>query len=247
MESFILSWNHKVVNHVNEIKLSERLCAICERLLPNKILADIGTDHAYLPSYAYLKGIIPCAIGTDVNEGPYESARTHVNNLGLSQVIDIRLGDGLAVIRENEVEQVTIAGMGGALITSILEDGKAKLAGVERLILQPNVATDKVRRWLYANDWTICDECILEEDQIIYEIIVANRGKDDRHFVEIDFLFGPYLNKEKSVAFQKKWKAELKKQENILLNLNKADRSEEVDALRQTIERKIKYIKEALT
>lgn len=229
------------------IKLSKRLQAVSEQLLTNKKLADIGTDHAYLPCYAYEKGIVPYAIGTEVNEGPYRSAESFVQRLHLSNYIDIRLGDGLSVIREGEVEQITIAGMGGGLIIKILDAGKDKLHTVERLILQPNVAADKVRKWLYKNGWMLVNEIILEEDGFIYEIIVADQQKDTRPFTEKDFLFGPYLIQEKSTVFQSKWRDELKKQQNILHELEKAAVSNKVVQKRMEIERTIRWIEEALS
>lgn len=228
------------------IKLSKRLQTISEQLLKDKKLADIGTDHAYLPCYAYTKGIVPSAIGTEVNAGPYESALSFVRRSGLEHDIDIRLGDGLSVIEKGEVEQITIAGMGGSLIVKILEQGKEKLHSVERLILQPNVAEDKVRRWLYENGWTIIHEKILEEDGMIYEIIVADKGKETKAFSEKDFLFGPYLREEKSDVFQKKWHNEWSKQQMILRELSKASDSNKVRERRKKTERMIRLIEEAL-
>lgn len=220
---------------------------ISEQLLKHKKLADIGTDHAYLPCYAVLEGIVPYAIGTEVNVGPYQSALSFVERLRLGKSIDIRLGDGLSVLEKGEVEQITIAGMGGSLIVKILDNGKEKLHGVRRLILQPNVAVDKVRRWLYENEWTIVDENILEEDGMVYEIVVAEPGKDVRVLTEKDFLFGPYLNEEKSVVFQKKWREELNKQQTILHQLRNASESDKALEKRAEIERVIRLIEEVLT
>lgn len=232
---------------LNEKKLSNRLSAVADQLIPNKKLADIGTDHAYLPCYAYLKGLIPSAIGSEVNEGPYRSAQSLVRQLSLSEQIDLRFGDGLSTLDVGEVEQITIAGMGGSLIVKILEEGKLKLKGVERLILQPNVAADKVRKWLYNNNWKVINELILEEDDIVYEIVVAERGKDLAYIdYEKEFLFGRFLLKEKSTLFRKKWDAELKKLNMILDELNKAERSAEVEEKQFKIEKMIQLIKEAL-
>lgn len=229
-----------------DIKLSKRLKTICAQLLKHKKLADIGTDHAYLPCYAVLKGVVPYAIGTEVNAGPYQSAASFVKRLRLQKYIDIRLGDGLSVIEKGEAEQIVIAGMGGSLIVKILDNGKEKLHEVQRLILQPNVAADKVRRWLYENGWTIVDENILEEDGMVYEIVVAEPGKDDRVFTEKDFLFGPYLHEEKSAVFRKKWRNELNKLEKILHELRKAGESDKVQVKREEVERTICLIEEVL-
>ncbi len=233
---------------LNEKQLSTRLMAVANQLIPNKKLADIGTDHAYLPCYAYEKGIIPAAVCSEINEGPFQSAKGLITREGLSSIIQVRRGDGLSVLKDHEVEQITIAGMGGGLITQILEEGKTKLSGVERLILQPNVASHIVRKWLFLNKWTLIDETILEEYGIIYEILVAERGEQDLDVdVEKAVLFGPHLLKERTVIFHKKWLAELEKKKHILAQLNKASPSEEVHKKIETVKREIQLIKEALS
>ncbi|PWA12455.1 tRNA (adenine(22)-N(1))-methyltransferase TrmK [Pueribacillus theae] len=234
---------------MNEKKLSQRLECVASFLLPGKRLADIGSDHAYLPCYAYLKGVVPFAIAGEVNEGPFLSAKELVNKLGLSDYISVRLGNGLSVVENGEVQQITIAGMGGGLIRSILEKGKTKLNHAERLILQPNVAADNVRRWLYNNHWKLIHEEILEEDKKIYEVLVAEPGKwkVDRENIEKTMMFGPYLLKDKNEAFQKKWQIELEKSEFILANLNNAARSDELARKKNEVFKQIKLIKEVLS
>src|SRR5690606_12256751 len=101
-----------------------------------------------------------------------------------------------------------IAGMGGPLITSILEDGKDKLAGVERLILQPNVHAKSIREWATANNWAIKDEEILKENDKIYEILVLEPSSSPVTFSEEDLLMGPILLQEQSSVFKEKWTRE---------------------------------------
>ena len=78
---------------------------------------------------------------------------------------------------------ITIAGMGGTLITSILEQGKEKLSKVHRLILQPNISAISIRVWLLQNGWELVAEEILEEDGKIYEILVAEKGMESAHII----------------------------------------------------------------
>ena len=118
-------------------------------------------------------------------DGPYNSAREQVKSEGLSDFIDVRKGDGLAVLEVGEVDCIVIAGMGGALITNILENGKEKLTKVERLILQPNIGTNNIRKWLIDNDWELVEEQLIEEDGKIYEILVADRGIPLRPYQEL--------------------------------------------------------------
>lgn len=167
------------------MKISTRLREIAERLPSGCKFADIGSDHGLLPIYAIKQGIALSAVAGEVNEGPLEAARRGVLSHGVQDRIAVRKGDGLAVIEAGEVDAITISGMGGALIASILADGVTKLAGVKRLILQPNMAEAAVRRWLLEHNWLIMDEIILEEDGKIYEIITADRQEEAKQRNEI--------------------------------------------------------------
>lgn len=214
---------------MNELQLSKRLETVASNIPKGSILADIGSDHAYLPCYAYLKGMIIKGVAGEVNEGPYRSAKEQVKKVGLEEKIEVRKGDGLAVIDPHEVSCITIAGMGGTLITSILEEGAEKLEGVSRLILQPNIGAINIRKWLIHNQWQVVDEKILEEDSKIYEIIVAEKGDPKIPYDDLDagLLLGPILLKERNEAFIKKWQHEKKHWQRILQNMNQAEESEE--------------------
>lgn len=119
------------------MNLGSRLQGIANYVLPNKVFADIGTDHAYLPIYLIKNGIVKKAIAGDYNQGPYEAAQKAVLNYNLAGKIEVRLGNGLTVLAEGEADIVAIAGMGGTTIVEILS-AKLNLAQqVQRLILQP--------------------------------------------------------------------------------------------------------------
>ncbi|WP_201318384.1 tRNA (adenine(22)-N(1))-methyltransferase TrmK [Paenibacillus sp. EPM92] len=218
------------------IKLSKRLEWIAREVPEGSRLADIGSDHALLPSYLAANGVIVSGVAGEVNEGPYEAASKQVRSAGLKHVIDVRLGDGLAVIEPGEVDVITIAGMGGALIVSILEPGKSKLKGVKRLVLQPNVGEPAVREWLLANGWVLIGERILEEDGKIYEILTAvsaaESGLEPEQMYaplvcadgrevqrELLLLMGPYLTREASDVWRTKWTWELEKMDKICAQL----------------------------
>lgn len=207
------------------VKLSRRLSAIAARVPQGSVLADIGTDHALLPVYLVQHHVIARAVAGELNEGPYEAARQQVLSAGLAQQIDVRRGNGLSVIGPGEVDTVTIAGMGGALITDILSAGLDRLAGVETLILQPNVAEDAVRRWLFEHEYVLLDEAILSEDGVTYEILYAKHARyasvsneeiyrprllsNGLHITTEDcFRFGPYLIERLEEPFIAKWQEE---------------------------------------
>lgn len=160
------------------IALSNRLKMIADKVQLHSRLADIGSDHALLPVYLASQRIVSFAIAGEYHLGPLEAAKQQVKEANLIDRIDVRHGDGLAVIQRGEVDCITIAGMGGNLIARILDEGKEKLDGVQQLILQPNVGEDVVRHWLVEHGWYLLEEDILLEDGKIYEILHAIKHED---------------------------------------------------------------------
>lgn len=158
------------------IKLSQRLEMIAGQVPAGSRLADIGSDHALLPVYLLQQGVIGYAVAGELNDGPLQAAQRQIRDAGAGALIEARKGDGLVVISPGEVDAVTIAGMGGSLIVRILDDGGSRLDGVKRLVLQPNVAEEQVRRWLAGNGWLLTREQCLEEDDKIYVILTADRA-----------------------------------------------------------------------
>ncbi|OCT17138.1 SAM-dependent methyltransferase [Paenibacillus pectinilyticus] len=245
------------------IKLSKRLQMIADRVPKGSKVADIGSDHALLPTYLAQQGIIVSAIAGEVNPGPYEAAQRQVLESGLSKVIQVRSGDGLAVLETGEVDVITIAGMGGSLMASILDAGKSKLPGVKHLILQPNVGEDHVRRWLLENGWKLESEAILEEDGKIYEILTASTGSlEERDALESLYAerqlpggvnvskerlhqMGPYLINEAPEIWFMKWESELNKLAMIEAQL-KLSTAEASIVKAEQVHKEINEIKEVL-
>lgn len=217
---------------MDQLELSLRLQTIADYVPEGSRMADIGSDHALLPVVLAAAGRIAHAVAGEVNEGPYQSALRQVRKRGLESLISVRRGDGLTVLERGEADVIVIAGMGGALICRILEEGKDRLEGVRRLVLQPNVAEDQVRRWLKENGWMLVNESIVEEDGHFYEIMAAAReaeGKKhgDSLYGELklpcglvlkeDMLlkFGPLLVRSPNPVFLRKWTLEADKLEKI--------------------------------
>ncbi len=238
-----------MVKELNTEKLSYRLETVAKYIPSGYRLADIGSDHAYLPCHVIQKGVVHFAIAGEVVEGPFQSAKRQVEEAGLTDKISVRKGDGLEVISTGEVDCITIAGMGGSLITSILEQGKDKLSEVKRLILQPNISAVSIRVWLIQNGWELVAEEILEEDGKIYEILVAEKGDGERpyhHGLEKGLLFGPFLLEQYSQTFQKKWSAEKNNWTKILLQLDQASDSEDTRLKKQDLIQKVRLVEEVL-
>lgn len=234
---------------MNEKQLSQRLIRVADYVPKGAKVADIGSDHAYLPCYLCLQDETASAIAGEVNEGPYQSARNQVERVGLTTRIDVRKGNGLEVLQAGEVDVITIAGMGGNLITTILDQGKEKLEGVSRLILQPNVGADTIRIWLRRYGWLLIDEEILEEDEKIYEILVAVRGDDSALYqedTERKLLLGPFLMQERNEAFKKKWRYEVENWKRILTQFEQATANEQVEQKRKELLQQITMVEEVL-
>ena len=158
--------------------MDERLNAIAEFIPINSRVADIGTDHAYLAIELINRGLAEYVIASDKNAGPLEAAKKNIRAAGLEDKIDVRIGDGLKPINVGEVNVICIAGMGGALICEILSASPEVTKSVNKIILQPMNAVDKVREWVEKNNFCIEDEDLAEVDGIIYEILcISNSGR----------------------------------------------------------------------
>lgn len=172
------------------MKLTDRLLKIASLVTKGKKVADIGTDHGYIPVYLLNKGDIDYAILADVNKGPLENAKKEVRHNGLMDRVDLRLGSGIEVLEKNEVDEIIIAGMGGILISELLEAKKEVAHSLDKLILQPMQAQNELRKYLLNNGYEILDEVLVKEDFRLYEIIIAkytskNTQVEDEIFYEV--------------------------------------------------------------
>lgn len=153
--------------------LHERLSAVAGAVRAGSRVADIGTDHAYLPVYLVQNGICPTAIAADIRRGPLAAAERTVAAAGFTDRIAVRLGDGLAPIRPDEVDDIVIAGMGGETITAILTAAPWVKAPQYRLILQPMTKAEVLHAYLMQNGFAIEREWLVAEDRRRYIVLVA--------------------------------------------------------------------------
>ncbi|WP_324255760.1 tRNA (adenine(22)-N(1))-methyltransferase [Limosilactobacillus reuteri] len=208
---------------MDEKHLSARLACVASLVPAGARVADIGSDHAYLPAALVLDGKIDFAIAGEVVKGPYENAVHEIKDHQLEGQVIPRLADGLAAIKPaDKVDTITIAGMGGSLIASILEKGKDKLTEIKRLVLQPNVGESQLREWLMNNHYQIMTEKIIEEDNHIYEIIVAEPSVVPFRYSKYELDFGPFLLENKGPIFKKKWQEYLQREAHVIDQMQKA-------------------------
>jgi tRNA (adenine22-N1)-methyltransferase len=225
--------------------LSQRLQTVAGYVLPGARLADIGSDHAYLPANLALNGKIATAIAGEVVTGPFENAVQEIHGLQLEKKIHVRQADGLAAIHSGEViDVITICGMGGSLICQILAAGFEQLGKRPRLILQPNVNEAGVRKWLEINCYQIVAEEIIAEAGHIYEIIVADPTATAIALSEKAKMFGPLLLQERSAVFLEKWQQEQIKLQHVLKQMQQAQT--EPLTKERLLQQKINMIEEVL-
>ena len=217
------------------MELSERLKTVAG-FVKYRTIADIGTDHGYIPCYLAHKKTIDMAIACDVNKGPLSKAEENINNFGFENIIETRLGSGLEPLNKNEAETIIIAGMGGLLICDILNKGKEKLEGVRQLVLQPQRDIYSVRKLIHKLGFKIDDEKMLCEGGKYYTVISAVKG-NEIYTDEIYYHFGKILIDNKSDVLKEYITMRLNKYQNIIDNANKSSSKDtELTSLKNSVD-----------
>lgn len=206
--------------------LSKRLQKLADWVPAGSRLADIGSDHAYLPIYLVKHKHLPFAIAGEVAEGPLAHTTAAIAAAGLTATIVPRFGDGLAVIAAaDQIDVITIAGMGGQLIVDILEAGRlaGKLANQPLLLLQPNREAHRVRRWLNQHDYRLVDEGLVAENQKRYEMMAARFDPQGQPLTATEIQFGRFTERDNPALFHALWTYEYHKAQRVLANLAQSD------------------------
>lgn len=230
---------------MNEQTLSRRLERVAAHVPAGARLADIGSDHGYLPVALMRRGSIAAAVAGEVALTPFRAAERTVRENDLDQLITVRMANGLAAIQpEDGITAISICGMGGETIRDILEEGKAHLTGEERLILQPNGGERPLRQWLMENGYCILSEEVLRENRFDYEVIVAERAGPVVYTAE-ELYFGPLQMKARSPAFLLKWRRMLRHKQQTLNHFARARQALPEEKLEEA-ERQVRWISELL-
>ncbi|MDD4563937.1 MAG: class I SAM-dependent methyltransferase [Eubacteriales bacterium] len=250
------------------IKLSDRLKAIEELIYQGETVADIGTDHGFLPMSLWEAGKSPNVILSDVKVGPLKKAEANIAKYFPDQRFDLRIGNGLQTLEYGEVDAVVIAGMGGIVISDILAEDINRTNSFKRYILQPRNAQKSLRAWLLDNGFVITDEKLVREGKYICEIISAvseNRSEEaesynafvskvnyhmNKEYYDMDLEISPILFVKKEPLLVEFIENKIKIELNILNSLKtgaKTDKSKKVKLSEDRVKSLRKYLKRSMT
>lgn len=213
------------------MNISKRLKAVAAMVSDDMVVADIGTDHGYIPIYLVKEKNHKKAYAMDINEGPLLRAKENIQKYQVANLVETRLSDGLHALNVGEAQSIVIAGMGGLLINKILSEGVDVINSAEELILSPHSDIAQVRYFLKKNGFKIIDEDIVYDEEKYYFILKAIPGSmtfDD----ELDLQYGRNLFDKKKTEFRDYLCKELDKRETILNKMNNSsnkDRKEELN------------------
>ena len=228
--------------------------AVASMVTPGSILADIGTDHGYVPISLVQRKKIPKAIAMDINKGPLERANAHIAESQLEEFIETRLSDGVKKLKVGEVDSILIAGMGGELVIHILSDGREVCRSVKELILQPQSELDKVRQFLRKNRYKIIDEDMVIEDGKYYPMMKVVPVDDDKFWRNLPEeaipacdMYGPILLKNGNPSLRKFLVKQHKQLEKILKELEKLPESKKIAARKKEVSEEISLNESAYT
>jgi tRNA (adenine22-N1)-methyltransferase len=228
------------------MKLSKRLETIASFVPEGSRIADIGTDHGYIPIHLVQEGKAKHAIAMDVRKGPLLRAQSHIQEAGLIDAIEVRLSDGLLKLEKDEADCVVIAGMGGELMIHILEEGRRLWDHIPCWVLSPQSELHKMRRFLMEQAFFIEQETMIKEDGKYYIVMRAVRktefdGHDNR---EISFRYGKSLLETKDPVLTEYLEKEEEQIKGILKGLSSGE-SEAAEKRMRELETELSWNKEA--
>ena len=225
--------------------LSRRLQAVADLLSEGLIVADIGTDHGYIPIYLIEAGKAPKAFAMDINKGPLIRAKEHVEMHGLQEQIVLRQSDGVKALEVGECESVNVAGMGGALAIKIMEEGKEIFKSLKEFVLQPQSELEKVRQYLCDNEYRIIAEDMVLEDGKYYPMMKIVNGIVE-NYSPIELRYGKKLLEDKHPILKLFLEKEVQAKTQIIENLEH-EQGEHIRKRVSEIQMELAYIKEALS
>lgn len=228
------------------MELSKRLYAVAGLVTEGASVADIGTDHGYIPIWLMKQGIAGHVIAMDINRGPLERARMHIRGHRLEGKIETRLSDGLAALRQGEVDTIIAAGMGGGLVIHILQEGSAVVDRLNACILQPQSEIHRVRKYLNGHGLYIEKEDMVEEDGKFYPMMRVVHGEAE-DYTECEYLYGKRLLAMRHPILHKYLMREMAIRESVFRQLYRHRESVSAKQRIEEVRREIILIQEALS
>ena len=226
------------------MELSKRLQAVADLVSEGLVVADVGTDHGYIPIYLIETKKSPKAFAMDVNKGPLLRAKEHIAEHGLETRIETRLSDGVRALQKGECDCVVVAGMGGALTIKIMEEGKDIFRNLKEFVLQPQSELQKVRAYLCENAYFIAEENMVLDDGKFYPMFrVINGQSEEYHAIEL--CYGKLLLEQKNAVLKNFLEKEKAVKELILSNLEQSF-GEHIETRRKEIQEELEGIEYAL-
>ena len=166
------------MNGASDFSLDNRLALCADFVRDGAKVADIGTDHAYLPVWLCRIGRCDTAIAADINPLPLERGIETINNSGLNNRIEARLSNGLEKISGDEADDIVIAGMGGELISQIIENWEFSKDRSKHFILQPMTKSEVLIKYLFDNGFEILkQDCCTAAGKCYTVLLVCYSGK----------------------------------------------------------------------
>lgn len=208
------------------VRLKPRLAALAGLIPPGDVVADIGTDHAYLPLYLAGRGLVEKVIAIDNRPAALERARRLIKRDGTGAKIELRLGDGLDPVKpEDKVETVVIAGLGGRTICRLLAAARDKWDWFGSMVFQPMQEAPLLRRWLAAHDMRLVSERLVREGRKIYEIMLVRRGRQ-RIYEPLLYELGPCLLRDRDPLLEPLIEQKIRRCRSIIEALERSKRPE---------------------
>ena len=226
------------------MELSKRLQAVADLVSPGLTVADVGTDHGYIPIYLTLTGKSPKVIAMDIKEGPLQRAKDHIAAYDLQDKIETRLSNGVERLVPNEFECVVIAGMGGALTVQIMEEGEEVFKNLKEFVLQPQSELYKVRKYLKDHSYKIVAENMVLEEGKYYPMMRVIQGEDG-DYTDVELLYGKYLLQEKNSILKSFLEKERGTKRLILEKLNQ-EQGDHIEMRKSELEEELRRIEYAL-
>jgi tRNA (adenine22-N1)-methyltransferase len=226
------------------MKLTKRLEKIASYVPKGSIVADVGTDHGYIPIYLAKHKIAKKVYAMDINKGPLKKAEENIREYQVGDIITTILSNGLKSFNE-QADTIIIAGMGGKLISQILEEGKDKLESVNVLILSPHLDSESVRSEVHKNNYKIINEEFIIDEGKYYPIIICEKGIE-KYEKQIHYKYGKILLENKNVLLKEYLEKAKRNNSNILKGLKNQNTDNALNRIKE-LEEELDEINEVIS